>query len=105
MNDSTPPMPTKERLALAIEAQYIGKKFDPRVSQMIRRARRGYYDDYESEIGLPLHALISDLHRVGFNDLAQRVMDGEFDGSKEEGEAWMEKEGWGLLLGKEGGKG
>ena len=92
-------LPTKERLAQAIEGR-MGDKYDLRAERMIRLACQGYYDDYESEIATPQGQLIRDFHLVGYVDMAQRAMDGEFECTKEEGEAWMQREGWDLLTGK-----
>lgn len=99
-------IPTKERLAQAIEARYDVKPnpmIERRVQRMIRAARAGQYDDYESELVAPTSQLVADLRYVAFYDLALRVIDGEFDCTKEEGEAWMQREGWELLLGKKPG--
>lgn len=91
-------LPTKERLALAI-ALRLGARYDPRVDRLIRLARNGHYDDYESDLAGPTIQLVEDLRAVGFDDLAQRVIDGDFDGTSTESEAWMQKEGWAHLLG------
>lgn len=90
---------TKERLARAI-IECLGGKYDPRVERMIRLARSGYYDEFECEIAMPITQLINDLRAVGFDDMAQRAMEGEFDCTEAEGDAWMQREGWALLTGK-----
>lgn len=84
---------TKERLAAAI------KEADPKLVHLIKKAEAGYYDDYESPLATPCMQLVADLMQAGLNDLAKRAQDGEFDGTKEEGDAWMNKEGWDLLKG------
>jgi hypothetical protein len=46
---------------------------------------------------MPISTLVQDLRRVGFDDMAQLAMDGEWDASRAEAEAWMKREGWKLL--------
>lgn len=72
--------PTKERLAQVLHAAVL---FD-----MEKAARSGHYDDFESDIATPIVQLVADLRAVGREDLARRAMDGEWDGTKEESEAW-----------------
>ena len=55
---------------------------------MIVRARQGYYDDYESPLPFPLMQLVQDCNVAGLLEIAERVKDGDFDGTKEESEAW-----------------
>jgi hypothetical protein len=78
--------PTTERLAEAME-----KAKCP--AEMIAKARAGYYDDFKSELETPITVLINDLRENGKGLLAARVMNGEFDATPEEAEAWMEEEG------------
>ena len=78
-------MKTKEKLAQVLHASGL---FDMEV-----RARRGEYDDYESDSATPIIDLVNVLNAKGHSDLARRVMNGEFDGTKEEAEEWFEKEG------------
>lgn len=79
-------MTTKERLAAAlIEANAP--------QSMVQKARVGYYDDFESTIATPIVALVHDCRAAGLNDLAARAVGGDFDASKEESEAWFEREG------------
>jgi hypothetical protein len=79
--------PTKERLAEALRA--IG------LNTLADEAARGLYDDYESPSAFPLITLV---HRLGeaatpeANALAERVKDGEFDGTQEEADLWFERE-------------
>jgi hypothetical protein len=75
---------------------------DPGVSEsMIARAARGYYHDYLSPLALPELALIGELRAIANHpsrngtrsrlvllDIAQRVIDGEFDASKAESDKW-----------------
>ena len=80
----TPPtLPTTERLAQALEAAN-----DPRLAPLIERARAGYYDDYKSNLPAPIAQLVIDLHALGHHALIQRAIDGEFDGTPAEAEAW-----------------
>lgn len=85
-------MPTKERLAQAIE-QRAGDEKSGRVRRMIAKARAGHYDEFESELAFPLTQLVNDLRAVHFDDLTQRTIDGEFDASDEEADAWYQREG------------
>ena len=80
---------TKERLAQVLHAEGL---FD-----MEKAARAARYDDYESESATPIVDLVRDLRSAGKDDLAKRAMDGEFDASKEEAEAWYQREGKNLL--------
>lgn len=75
-------MKTKERLAQALETAGVP-------SGLVMKAREGWYDDYESHSATPKADLVRDLHRLGRPDLVARVRDGEFDNTKEEGDAWV----------------
>lgn len=77
---------TKEKLALALVASGAP-------SEMIEKAKQGYYDDYESELAAPIVQLVADLQAAGLEELRQKAIDGEFDGTPEESEAWFEREG------------
>jgi len=67
---------------------------------MITRAVDGYYHDYLSPLIFPEIQLVSDLKalakqpatgpkaRAALASLAQRVVDGDFDATKEEADAW-----------------
>ena len=72
--------PTRQKLATILEERGLQKMAD--------RARKGYYDDYESDLPFPIIQLVTDLMLEGQDDLAERAKAGEFDGTKEEGEAW-----------------
>ena len=76
-------IPTTERLARALE-----ELDDPKVNWMIEKARQGYYDDFKSPLATPEIQLVIDLHIYGHNELAKRVINGEFDCTLEESEAW-----------------
>lgn len=75
--------PTTERLAKALEALN-----NPRAAPMIKRAREGHYDDYLSPLAAPISALVKDAQEIGEPAFAQRAIHGEFDGTKEESDAW-----------------
>lgn len=67
---------------------------------MIQRAVDGYYHDYLSPLTFPEMQLVADLRELAslpatprdsrplLRALADRVVDGEFDASKEEADAW-----------------
>lgn len=98
-------IPTSERLAQILHAEGL---FD-----MEKKAREGYYDDYKSPLETPIVQLVRDLQTLADNfqgrgvnaertserlrKLARRAMDGDFDGTKEEGDAWWQKEGGEVL--------
>jgi hypothetical protein len=85
-----PAVATKERLALELEKYGCPP-------EMVQRARAGYYDDFESELPAPIYELVTDLRALNKHALAKRAMEGEFDSTKEEADAWMKREGMGLL--------
>ncbi len=81
--------PTRVRLARALRA--IG------LDVMAEEAERGVFDDYESPMAFPLTNLVHRLGEAGTpaaNVLAERVKDGDFDGTKDESDAWARREGW-----------
>lgn len=55
---------------------------------MIERARSGMYDDFKSDLPLPLHALVDDAKQYHLNNIALRAMNGEFDAEQWEADAW-----------------
>lgn len=81
-------VPTSERLAQALEA--LG---DPNLASLIALVRDKHYDEYEGELATPLSVLVADLRTLGQDAFAQRVIDGEFDGTEAEADAWYEREG------------
>lgn len=82
---------TKEKLAQVLHAEGL--------FEMEKAARAGRYDDFESESATPIVDLVRDLRAAGKNDLAVRAMNGEWDGTKEEGDAWFQREGHKLIPG------
>ena len=57
------------------------------------RAATGYYHDFLSPLDFPEMALEKELRSIGTPEaevLRKRLIDGEFDATKEEGEAWAE---------------
>ncbi|KKN13758.1 hypothetical protein LCGC14_1003080 [marine sediment metagenome] len=83
-------IPTTERLAIAI-IEASGPDW------MVAKARAGYYDDYKSPIATPLMELRQDALDQGLTSIAHRVIDGDFDATREESQAWFESEGRSLL--------
>lgn len=47
--------------------------------EIITRAKRGYYHDFDTTIATPKVQLVADLNAAGFDDLAQKAMDGDYD--------------------------
>jgi hypothetical protein len=72
---------------LATELEKIG------LTQMAERARQGYYHDFLSPLAMPELQLATDLAEAGTPEamaLRRRVINGDFDASKEESDAWAE---------------
>jgi hypothetical protein len=61
------------------------------------KALDGAYDDYESLSATPIRDLVRDLTLAGFHALREQAMQGAYDGTREEADAWMEREGKHLL--------
>jgi hypothetical protein len=80
-------MHTKDMLADALEA--IGQ------TKMAAKARKGFYHDFLSPLDLPEIVLVHELKLIGTPSamaLRQRVINGEFDASAEEGDDWAASE-------------
>lgn len=58
--------------------------------EMVERARAGYYDDFLSDHGDNIGVLVRELRALGQHSLAQRAMEGEFDSTREESDAWAD---------------
>lgn len=76
-------IPTTERLAKALE-----ELADPRLAEIITRARRGIYDDFRSSLPRPKTTLVMELRALGQHDFADRVSSGEFDNTFIEALDW-----------------
>lgn len=79
--DETKPKPTKLRL----RDDLIARNAPP---AMVQKAASGWYDDYESPVGDSIVQLVDDAHAAGLEDIARAAVEGEYDGTKEESEAW-----------------
>lgn len=76
-------MHTTEKLAIALENAGLHK--------MAQRAREGYYHDYLSPLATPCLQLAADLTTIGTAgalEIRSRHLNGEFDATKEESDAW-----------------
>jgi hypothetical protein len=62
-------------------------------SFMLRKATSGQYNDYLSESATPIIDLVRDAAVWNLHDIVDNAMRGKYDGTKEEGAAWMEREG------------
>jgi hypothetical protein len=74
-------IPTTERLAQDLEEAGAP-------AEMIERARAGYYDDYKSPLAMPEVQLLQDARAAGLTTIAEGVLEGRWDATKEEAEAW-----------------
>lgn len=89
-------MKTKERLAQCLLSAGL--------TDLAGRASRGEFDDFESESATPQVDLYAELMSRGEKAFADRVVAGEFDSTKEEGDAWMASpEGQAILADLKGG--
>ena len=82
---------TKDRLGATLDAEGL--------TELAERARNGDFDDYESESATPPIDLVTLLYAAGRKELARRAEQGEWDGTKEEADAWMQREGKHLFFG------
>jgi hypothetical protein len=76
-------MHTKDKLAKALR--------EAGLEEMAKRAEDAYYDDFLSPLDFPCLQLNADLRAVGTPAalaLCSRLMNGEFDASKEESDEW-----------------
>lgn len=65
-------MKAAEKLAQALHAEGL--------LEMEQKAIEGYYGDFTSPLAMPISQLVRDLQAKGAMELADRAMDGEFDG-------------------------
>jgi predicted nucleic acid-binding protein len=89
------------KLKLAIRLQEVSE-------ELAKRCEKGEFSDYESEHATPKVQLVHELNKI-YKDstnlkrsqlaykIAGEVMDGKFDETREEAEAWFEREGKDLL--------
>ena len=84
--------PTTEKLAQALEELH-----DPKLVDMIKRARQGYYDDYKSPIADPHLELIADLLVLDCPEMATRAEEGEWNAPSWERREALVKEARELL--------
>jgi hypothetical protein len=74
---------------LAIELSKLG------LNEMAEKATTGWYHDYMSPLDAPCIQLVNDLSNVGTPEameLRKRVINGDFDATKEEGDEWASSE-------------
>jgi hypothetical protein len=55
---------------------------------MVKAALRGQYDDYKSNSATPIMDLVRDCKRYGLHKIAERAIEGEFDGTPDEAREW-----------------
>lgn len=76
---------TNEKLARVLEARN-----NPALKGMVKLARKGYFHDFESPLVMPDLKLREMLLKRGEVRLAERVVEGDFDATKEEADAWAQ---------------
>lgn len=74
-------LPTTERLARALEEAHAP-------AEMVANARAGVYDDYKSDYPMPILRLVEHARAAGLPNIANRAINGEFDATKAEFDAW-----------------
>jgi hypothetical protein len=88
-------LPTKDRLFQALTNAGAP-------TFMLRKAHAGQYDEYESDSVTPIIDLVRDCLATGLpslRSLAEAAKQGEYDGTREEADAYMQREGFDLLRG------
>lgn len=73
--------PTTEKLAEALSLARAPK-------WMIEKALEGVYDDYKSELPMPIHQLVLDATRNNLPTIAMDAIDGKFDAQDWEADEW-----------------
>jgi hypothetical protein len=76
-------IPTTEKLMKALQASGAP-------TWMIECARIGYYDEWKSTLALPLKQLVDDARANGLTEVAERAINGDFDGQDWEADEWRE---------------
>lgn len=74
-------IPTTERLARDLEEAGAP-------AEMVQLARNGYYDDFKSPLAMPEAQLMHDAREAGLQSIVEGVMDGRWDATREEADAW-----------------
>lgn len=72
-------------------------RYNNTLEQMAIKADQGYYSDYDSPLTTPCIQLVKELDVLGLIELSAKAKDGEFDATKEESDAWYEREGKELI--------
>lgn len=83
---------TRTRDKLAAELRKISAIASPdnaaKYEAFAKRAETGEFDDFGSTYTCPITQLYTELMAAGFKKFADRVADGEFDATREEGDEW-----------------
>lgn len=58
--------------------------------EFIRRASRNVYHDFLGESAMNINELVLAARRLGFDDIAQNAMNGKYDATREEADAWQQ---------------
>ena len=72
--------PSEERQMTAKEKLVAALREAEASDTMIEYAQSGGYDDFESDSATPIMDLVRDCRNAGFDDIARRARNGEFDG-------------------------
>ena len=79
-------LPTKERLARYLESEGVA-------SWVVNNARAGRYDDFDDGgAKFPQIEAVKGLRSIGRVDIVKLIIDGEFDSTKRESDAWAAKQ-------------
>lgn len=68
--------------------------------EMVSKCMAGQYNDYESDAICPISELIKDAYNHSLMEVMENAKAGKYDGTKEESQVWMEREGYKLLEGE-----
>jgi hypothetical protein len=64
---------------------------------MLRKARDGQYNDYQSDSAHPIIDLVRDATTWNLHTIVEQAKAGKYDGTQEESEAWFQREGKDML--------
>lgn len=82
----------KTREKLVGELRKVAEKASPdnaaKYEAFAKRAETGEFDDYADTYFCPITQLYAELSAAGFTKFAARVVNGEFDATKEESDEW-----------------